>query len=124
MLRIPDFDDAAVPDDDPGFVDEVALILQAAMTLQDVADHCGMSLRQVQGHVDDGTLVAIDIGRGIDRRSLRVLADDLEGFLKRRRTAVTKAAAFPNALPKRAKQLPPDPTYAQRRASRLAHRKT
>ncbi|MCB4805876.1 hypothetical protein QO001_006105 [Methylobacterium brachiatum] len=102
--------------------DDLAIMLQTAMGLADVAEKLGISLRQVQAHVDDGSLVAVDIGRGNDRRSLRVLPDDLEGFLKRRRTAVAKASPFPNALPKRPKPLPGDADYAQRRAARLARR--
>ncbi|GJD77383.1 helix-turn-helix domain-containing protein [Methylobacterium gregans] len=117
MLRIHDHEDG------PAEAGEIALLLQGALTLQEVAERLGISLRHVQGHVDDGSLVAIDVGRGGDRRSLRVLTDDLEGFVKRRRTAVAKAAPFPNALAGRPKPLPANPDYAQRRAARLARRK-
>lgn len=119
MMRIHDFRDAPAPDNDPG-VDEFALILQVALTLNDVAERLGVSLRHVQAHVDDGNLVAVNVGRGTTRRDLRVLEEDLEGFLLRRRTTLPRIAPFPEARPQRPPVLPAKPDYAQRRAARLA----
>ncbi|MET3414573.1 helix-turn-helix domain-containing protein [Methylobacterium sp. 1030] len=117
MLRIHDHEDQ------PAEAGETALLLQGALTLQEVAERLGICPRLVQGHVDDGSLVVINVGRGDVRRSLRVLPDDLEGFVKRQRIAVKKVAPFPNALAGRTKTPSANPGYAERRAARLARRK-
>jgi len=120
MLRIHEQQDAPAPIGHPGAFDEVTAILQGALTLQDIAERLNISLRQVQAHVDDGSLVAVNVGRGTVRRDLRVLENDLEGFLLRRRTALPRIATFPEARPQRPPVLPPKPDYAQRRAARMA----
>lgn len=101
---------------------ELALLMEKALTLRDVADALGLSLKQVQAHVDDGSLVAVNVGRGDVRRDLRVLPDDLAGFLARRRTGASSVAPFPNAVGRRPVPLPARPSYSQRRAARLEGR--
>lgn len=64
-------------------------------TLQQVADALGISRRQVQAHVDDGSLVAVNVGRGVERRDLRVFEHDLEGFVARRRVGVARTTPAP-----------------------------
>ena len=54
-------------------------------TLREVAERLGISLRQVQHHVADGRLVAVNIGRGLERKDLRVLDDDLDAFARARK---------------------------------------
>lgn len=95
-------------------------MLQSAKSLAEVADMLGLSIRQVQNHVDDGSLVAVDLGRGSIRRDLRILDADLQGFLVRRRTSAAKAATFQDARDARPKPLPAQPTFSERRASRKA----
>lgn len=90
-----------------------------AFTLAEVSERLGISLRQVQAHIDDGNLVAVNVGRGRDRRDLRVLDEDLEGFARRRKTGVGTAAFVPpKAAPHR--KADPEPVgYAARRAARV-----
>jgi len=102
---------------------EFAMLMASALTLRDVAERLGISFRQVQAHVDDGSLIAVNVGRGSTRRDLRVLPEDLEGFLKRRRTAVERVAPFPEARDRRPPVLPAKPDFAQRRAARQAGKK-
>lgn len=101
-----------------GSPDDLTALLQSAMSIAEVAEKLGLSVRQVQNHVDDGSLVAVNLGRGSIRKDLRILDADLQGFLVRRRTAVTKAAAFEDGRETRPKPLPPRPTFAERRAAR------
>ena len=71
---------------------DVAYYFDRAFTLAEVSERLGISLRQVQAHVDDGNLLAVNVGRGRDRRDLRVLDEDLEGFVLRRKTGLLKEA--------------------------------
>ncbi|KTS53130.1 hypothetical protein NS230_07810 [Methylobacterium indicum] len=109
---------------DPSAGGAFELLMATTLTLHDVAERLAISFRQVQAHVDDGSLIAVNVGRGGQRRDLRVLEEDLEGFLKRRRTSVERVATFPAARPERPSALPAKPDYAQRRAARLAGKKT
>jgi len=59
--------------------------LGRVFALADVAERLGISLRQVQAHVADGTLAAINVGRGPVRRDLRVTDEALDDFARRRR---------------------------------------
>ena len=102
---------------------ELAMLMASALTLRDVAEQLGISFRQAQAHVDDGSLIAVNVGRGSTRRDLRVLPEDLEGFLKRRRTAVERITPFPEARHRRPPVLPAKPDFAQRRAARQAGKK-
>lgn len=107
---------------DGGHIDgteETSLValLASAMTLADVAERLNVSLRQVQAFVDDGSLVAVDIGRGDVRKRLRILESDFDGFLVRRRTKVSRARAFEAPRDVRPKPLPPNPSFAERRAA-------
>ncbi|MEN3230228.1 helix-turn-helix domain-containing protein [Methylorubrum rhodesianum] len=97
---------------------DLAEMLQAALSLGEVAEMLGLSVRQVQHHVDDGSLVAVNLGRGSVRKDLRVLDADLQGFLARRRTSAAKVATFQDARDARPKPLPAQPTFAERRAAR------
>lgn len=103
---------------------EIELRFGKVYSLKEVAEMFGISLRQVQAHVDDGSLVAVNVGRGDERRDLRVLEGDLDGFVRRRKTAAVTAAPF--ARPKTAtRAVPmsgPNPGYAERRAARLARK--
>lgn len=106
-------------------VGNVELHFERAFTLAEVADKLGISLRQVQAHIDDRNLIAVNVGRGAERRDLRVLDEDLEGFIRRRKTGVvppekrtvttkrhqSEAVAFSGQ------------TFAERRAARLAARR-
>lgn len=64
---------------------ELDLPIGKAFTLADVAETLGISLRQVQAHVADGSLAAFNVGRGTDRRDLRVLEEELDDFARKRR---------------------------------------
>ncbi|POR42371.1 helix-turn-helix domain-containing protein [Methylobacterium sp. V23] len=99
---------------------DVSFHFDRAFTLAEVSERLGISLRQVQAHIDDGNLVAVNVGRGRDRRDLRILDEDLEGFARRRKTGVSTAAFVPpKAAPHR--KADPEPVgYAARRAARLA----
>ncbi|KQP51106.1 hypothetical protein ASF41_13025 [Methylobacterium sp. Leaf111] len=103
-----------------GYEARIELRFGIAYRLPDVAEKLGISLRQVQAHIDDGSLVAVNVGRGDERRDLRVLDDDLDGFVRRRRTDAVIAVAF--AKPKlfeRPVPLGANPTYAERRNARI-----
>lgn len=104
---------------------EVVFHFDRAFTLAEVAEKLGISLRQVQAHIDDRNLIAVNVGRGTERRDLRVLDEDLEGFMRRRRTG---------AVPPEKRVVKTDrhhsnamavtgQTFAERRAARLAGRK-
>lgn len=107
-----------------GFSDaDLAEMLQAARSLGEVAEMLGLSVRQVQHHVDDGSLVAVNLGRGSVRKDLRVLDADLQGFLARRRTSAAKAATFESGREARPKPLSTQPTFAERRAARKSRQR-
>lgn len=103
---------------------EIELRFGTVYTLKEVGEKLGISLRQVQAHVDDGSLVAVNVGRGDERRDLRVLDDDLEGFVRRRKTAAVTAAAFarPRPTTRATPTSGPNPGYAERRAARIAQK--
>ncbi|MGW9820277.1 helix-turn-helix protein [Methylorubrum extorquens] len=103
---------------------EIELRFGKVYGLKEVAEMFGISLRQVQAHVDDGSLVAVNVGRGDERRDLRVLEGDLEGFVRRRKTAAVTAAAFarPKTRTRAVTTSTPSSGYAERRAARLAQR--
>ncbi len=67
-----------------------------AFTLQEAADRLGISLRQAEMHVADGSLTAVNVGRGSLRRDLRILDEDLDRFVAARKVAPVRVAA---ALP-------------------------
>ena len=94
-----------------------------AFTLAEVSERLGISPRQVQGHSDDGNLVAVNVGRGRDRRDLRVLDEDLEGFARRRKTGVPSAGFVPPKAAPHRKEEPEPEGYAVRRAARIEARK-
>ncbi|MFD0935534.1 helix-turn-helix domain-containing protein [Methylobacterium sp. WL69] len=66
---------------------EIVFEIGKAFKLPEVAETLGISLRQVQGHVTDGTLVAVNVGRGIVRRDLRVMEEAIEDFARSRKVA-------------------------------------
>lgn len=107
----------ARPDRDRLLID---LAFDRAFTLAEVSEKLGISLRQVQAHIDDGNLVAVNVGRGRDRRDLRILDEDLEGFARRRRIGVRPDDFVPPAAAANRKPAPVPDTYAGRRAARLA----
>lgn len=112
-----------VPDEDAeslGPEEAFEMLMASALGLKDVAARLGISLRQVQAHVDDGSLIAVNVGRGDVRRDLRVLEEDLEGFLKRRRTSAARAATFQDVGDARPKPLGSNPSFSARRAARKA----
>lgn len=71
-----------------GYEAEIELRFGKAYRLKEVEEKLGISKRQVQALIDDGSLVAVNVGRGRERRDLRVLEDDLAGFVRRRSTEV------------------------------------
>ncbi|GJE27527.1 helix-turn-helix domain-containing protein [Methylobacterium organophilum] len=107
-----------------GYEAEIELRFGKVYDLKEVAEMFGISLRQVQAHVDDGSLVAVNVGRGDERRDLRVLEGDLEGFVRRRKTAAVTAAAFARlkTVTRAVPTTGPNPGYAERRAARLARK--
>jgi excisionase family DNA binding protein len=117
-----------VSDADRGPTDyeaRIKLDFGAVYTLEEVAEKLGISKRQVQDHVRDRTLVAIDVGRGSARRDLRVLDEDLEGFALRRRVGPveTSAVAAPKPPAKAKVAAAAEPMdYIARRAARIAAR--
>ena len=78
-----------------GYEATIELRFGTVFTLRQIAEALGISHRQVQAHVDDGSLVAVNVGRGGERRDLRVLERDLEGFVARRRIGVARTAPVP-----------------------------
>lgn len=64
-----------------------------AFTLQEAADRLGISLRQAEMHVADGSLAAVNVGRGSLRRDLRILDEDLDRFVAARKVAPVRSAA-------------------------------
>ncbi|MGN8094159.1 helix-turn-helix domain-containing protein [Methylobacterium sp. 22177] len=101
---------------------EVELHFERVFTIAEVSEKLGLSPRQVKAHIDDGNLIAVDVGRGKERRDLRILDEDLEGFVRRRKTgAVPTLAVREPATPP---PLPSAPVgYAARREARLAARR-
>jgi len=57
---------------------------RGALTLQKVAGQLGISVRQVLTEIDNGSLIAVDVGFGSPRRDLRVMPTDLRSFRERR----------------------------------------
>lgn len=92
---------------------------ERAFTLAEVAKKIGISLRQVQAHVDDGNLVAVNVGRGGERRDLRVLDEDLEGFMRRRKTGVVTEAPPQTVRRRKEPAATPAGSFLERRAARL-----
>ncbi|GJE19492.1 helix-turn-helix domain-containing protein [Methylobacterium marchantiae] len=102
---------------------EVDLHFERVFTIAEVSEKLGLCVRQVKAHIDDGNLIAVDVGRGKERRDLRILDEDLEGFVRRRKTGAVptlRAARDPITPP----PLPSAPKgYAARREARLAARR-
>ncbi len=105
--------------------DEVVLHFERVYTVAEVAKKLSLSSDQVMKHINDHNLIAVNVGRGSERRILRILDEDLEGFVRRRRTgavppeprAVRTKASVRNAMAFTGE------TFAERRAARLAGRK-
>lgn len=96
------------------------LHFERAFTLAEVAERTKMSPRQVQAHIDDGSLVAVNVGRGDVRQRLRVLDEDLEGFMRRRRTgAVPDIPTAKGARRRKEAEAPKESGFLERRAARL-----
>lgn len=66
---------------------EAVFEIGKAFRLPEAAEALGISLRQVQGHIADGTLAAVDVGRGAMRRDLRVMEEAIEEFARLRKVA-------------------------------------
>jgi hypothetical protein len=101
---------------------EFVFFFTRAFTIPEVADKLGISASQVIAHIEDGTLHAVNVGRGSVRRDLRVTDDDLDSFVNRRRVG----PAPPAITAGRPGLKPPVPVaggYAERRAARRAARK-
>lgn len=105
--------------------DEVVLHFERVYTVAEVAKKLVLSADQVMKHINDHSLVAVNVGRGSERRDLRILDEDLEGFVRRRRTGavppeqrVVKTDRYQGNTTKY-----PGATFAERRAARLAGRK-
>lgn len=64
--------------------DLYVFLIRKALTLKEAADELGVSPNQLVGLVADGTLVAINVGRGSERRSLRIPARSIEDFVEER----------------------------------------
>ena len=105
----------------PGYEAEILLRVGTAYRLSEVMERIGVSRRQVQALIDDGSLVAVNVGRGHERRDLRVLEDDLAGFLRRRSTATPNVP--PVDKPKtfeRPKPTGTNPSFVDRLEARIA----
>lgn len=100
------------------------LHFERAFTLTEVAERTKMSPRQVQAHIDDGSLVAVNVGRGDVRQRLRVLDEDLEGFMRRRRTGAVPQISTAK-VPRHRKEVeaPAGSGFLERRAARLRERR-
>ena len=109
----------------PVVSDEIVLHFERVYTVAEVAKKLSLSSDQVMKHINDHSLVAVNVGRGSERRDLRILDEDLEGFVRRRRTG---------AVPPEQRVVKTDrhqgnntaysgATFAERRAARLAGRK-
>ncbi|WP_201834930.1 helix-turn-helix domain-containing protein [Microvirga zambiensis] len=68
-----------------GWTTFLQFLFDRAYTVPEVAEKLAISPRQVQAHIDDGSLPAVNVGRGSDRHDLRILDDDLEAFVRRRK---------------------------------------
>ncbi|MCJ2009580.1 helix-turn-helix domain-containing protein [Methylobacterium sp. J-092] len=64
---------------------EIEMAIGRVYTLAEVAETLGLSLRQVEHLVSDGALQAFNVGRGRQRRDLRVLEEGLQAFVDGRR---------------------------------------
>lgn len=113
---------------DPGILPEnggeITFDFGQAFTMEQVAEKLGICLRQVQAHRKAGSLVAFDVGRGKERGDWRVLDEDLDGFVRRRKSGVVGTVFMP---PEAAPHRKPDPEpkgYAARRAARIHTRET
>lgn len=105
-----------------GGVGDIELHFDKAYTLAQVAEKLSLDVRQIQKHIDRGHLVAVDVGCGTERRNLRILDEDLEGFARRRKTgAVPAVDRAPRA---RSQPSAVESTFAARRAARLAAAKS
>lgn len=82
------------------------LHFERAFTLQEAADRLGISLRQAEMHVADGTLAAVNVGRGRLRRDLRVLDEELDRFVEARKVVPTRAAEAASGSRRRLRAYP------------------
>ncbi|KQP42569.1 hypothetical protein ASF49_01605 [Methylobacterium sp. Leaf104] len=80
----PGSDCVPVPEIEPNGSFDLAF--GTAFTLQEVAEKLGISPRQVQALVADGLLATVNVGRGRARQDRRVLDDDLDDFVRRRKS--------------------------------------
>src|SRR5690349_17854266 len=64
-----------------------AFFFGQAFTIAEVAEKLGISPRQVLNHITDGTLVAINVGRGATRKDVRVTDEALDAFVEDRAVA-------------------------------------
>jgi excisionase family DNA binding protein len=88
-----------------------------AFTVAEVAEKLGISPTQVLNHIADGTLGAINVGRGATRRDLRVTDEALDAFAEARTVAAAQAKV--TAKLSRPKNKPAIAGgYAERRAAR------
>lgn len=100
-----------------------AFFVTRAFNVPEIAETLGISVNQVLGHIQDGTLAAINVGRGATRRDLRVTDTGLENFVRAREVSpnpnkpLPRKMRLPTALQE--SSLAPD-GYAARRAARRA----
>ncbi|WP_060847069.1 helix-turn-helix domain-containing protein [Methylobacterium aquaticum] len=84
---------------------EIAFDFDRVFTVRETAERLGISPRQVEMHIADGTLAAVDVGRGSARRDLRILDEDLDRFVEARKVAGAFGASLARA-PRRSAQPP------------------
>ena len=58
---------------------------EKVFSVAEAARKLGISVSQTYHHIQDGTLTAVNLGRGKVRRDLRVTDEDLDAFVRARR---------------------------------------
>lgn len=100
-----------------------AWFVTKAFTVEEFAELFGISVSQVLAHVGDGTLRAVDVGRGPQRRDLRITDEAVEDFV-RKKTVSPGRASKPAITPLMKRKVKAGPGVAEGYIARRAARAT